>query len=142
MAYIAQLLFSLCNTYKGLVHIFGMVGLMSALVLARDLLKYHGIPQEQGEQGRSTLRPIESINRDCWSFDTLVKGYQEVLRGTQRYRGVPKGTKGIERYQRVPTGTKVYQEDTCQDSVILLYLPLVTFRYCYTFLKVPLGTPW
>ena len=41
---------------------FGMVGLTSALVWARDLLTYQGIRREQGEQGRSTLRPIESIS--------------------------------------------------------------------------------
>ena len=43
---------------------FGMVGSMLAWVWARDLLKYQGIRQEQGEQGRSTLRPIESISRN------------------------------------------------------------------------------
>ena len=43
---------------------FGMVGSMSAWVWAKDLLKYQGIRQEQGEQGRSTLRPIESISRN------------------------------------------------------------------------------
>ena len=41
---------------------FGMVGSMSAWVWARDLLKYQGIRQDQGEEGRSTLRPIESIS--------------------------------------------------------------------------------
>ena len=43
---------------------FGMVGSMSAWVWARDLLKYQGLRQEQGEAGRSTLRPIESISRN------------------------------------------------------------------------------
>ena len=43
---------------------FGMVGSMSALVWARDLLKYQGIRREEGEEGRSTLRPIESISRN------------------------------------------------------------------------------
>ena len=43
---------------------FGMVGSMSAWVWARDLLKYQGIRQEQGEEGHSTLRPIESISRN------------------------------------------------------------------------------
>ena len=43
---------------------FGMVGLMSAWVWARDLLKYQGIRQEQGEEDRSTLKPIESISRN------------------------------------------------------------------------------
>ena len=42
----------------------GMVGSMLAWVWARDLLEYQGIRQEQGEEGRSTLRPIESISRN------------------------------------------------------------------------------
>ena len=64
LLYMAQLLFSLCNTWKDPVHILGMVGLTSAWVWPRDLLKYHGIRRRQGWQGHSTLRAIESICRN------------------------------------------------------------------------------
>ena len=64
LLYMAQLFFSLCNTWKDPVHIFGMVGLTSAFVWPRDLLKYHGIRRRQGWQGHSTLRAIESICRN------------------------------------------------------------------------------
>ena len=63
LLYMAQLLFSLCNTWKDPVHIFGMVGLTSALVWPRDLLTYHGIRRWEGWEGRPTLRAIESICR-------------------------------------------------------------------------------
>ena len=48
----------------------GMVGFTSALVWLRDLLTYHGIRRRQGWQGRSTLRPIESI---CRNVPTRLK---------------------------------------------------------------------
>ena len=71
----------------------GMVGLTLALVWPRDLLTYHGIRRRQGWQGRSTLRPIESI---CRNFPIRLKlRYTgELLQPLDEYQDTQQSDKG------------------------------------------------